>query len=921
MFKLKRFVIILVFIIVGLFYSQIIFSMEANNLSSILDVNYRELVSRADLTYEKPVARSEAGLPVGNGTMGSLVWTSPKQLKFQINRVDVYANNSASHSFNKCNRDYGYACGFVDIDFVDFGEDVFPKERTIQHLSVYDGLVTVDGKDITAEVLGWHERDVMAIRVTDNRDKPTPISAILRMLRLGIVQTKNHFAVSKLHIRDGRIILTQEFMEGDDYGFAGGAGSSTDQMTDFKKLEYYCSSAIAIGIVGRKAQAKMANETEVRLTAEAGKGSFTILIASAASFDIKKDLISSALKQLEAAAAKGFDELFEANKKWWHDFWAESFIHLHSADGVADYIEENYTYFLYVMASSSRGKYPPNFGGMIWSTGGDLRSYGVQQWWNNLSFYYNNALLVANKIELMDPTFNMYSGMYDACALAARQQWGSKGIYIPETTWFDGLAKLPEDIAAEMRDLYLLRKPWEKRSKRFREFAETKHPHSSRWEWITEGGRWIEGHWTVSEWPWLHHYPDEVEGRWIHGHWTAPDWGYGPFGYVNHMFSTTAHIANLYWLRYEYTLDKKWLREKAYPIIKGAVEFYRNYPNLQKEADGKYHIYYVNDFEAIWGGTDTGEDLSGMRGVTPLAIRASEILNVDAEMRSVWQEFLDNLAPLPTNDHPDAPVPRKANEPILWINGLNPAVKPEPRLSMIPINYYDLCTLETKDKDMLQIAKDTYKFSYPNERHSIAGGLKSGANSDGPVQVGSLSRISVIAAIMGRAEDVKFLLTKQIRPQREGRRGPLPNRMSLAEGFQAIGVERLGIVTEALVLSLCQGIPSGPGKETVIHVFPAWPKEWDAEYTLLARGGFLVTSSMQKGKIEFVEVKSQLGGECRLRNPWGEAEVTVYRNGKRWKDMKGSILKIETHEGEDFIFMRIGFSPEQFKRCILAKTQ
>ena len=82
-----------------------------------------------------------------------------------------------------------------------------------------------------------------------------------------------------------------------------------------------------------------------------------------------------------------------------------------------------------------------------------------------------------------------------------------------------------------------------------------------------------------------------------------------------------------------------------------------------------------------------------------------------------------------------------------------------------------------------------------------------------------------------------------------------------------------------------------------------------------------MTSSMQKGKIEFVEVKSQLGGECRLRNPWGKAEVTVYRNGKRWKDMKGSILKIETHEGEDFIFMRIGSSPEQFKRCILAKTQ
>ncbi|MHC4240457.1 MAG: glycosyl hydrolase family 95 catalytic domain-containing protein, partial [Planctomycetota bacterium] len=69
--------------------------------SSILSVDYRNLVSRADLTYDKPVPRREEGLPVGNGTMGSLVWTSPSALKFQINRVDVYANNSYTNSFNR----------------------------------------------------------------------------------------------------------------------------------------------------------------------------------------------------------------------------------------------------------------------------------------------------------------------------------------------------------------------------------------------------------------------------------------------------------------------------------------------------------------------------------------------------------------------------------------------------------------------------------------------------------------------------------------------------------------------------------------------------------------------------------------------------------------------------------------------------
>jgi hypothetical protein len=95
--------------------------------SSILSVDYEALISRADLTYDKPVPRSEEGLPVGNGTMGSLVWTSPSALK--INRVDVYANNSYTNSFNRRDWDYAFGCGYVDIDFVDFGEDVFPDER------------------------------------------------------------------------------------------------------------------------------------------------------------------------------------------------------------------------------------------------------------------------------------------------------------------------------------------------------------------------------------------------------------------------------------------------------------------------------------------------------------------------------------------------------------------------------------------------------------------------------------------------------------------------------------------------------------------------------------------------------------------------------------------------------------------------
>jgi hypothetical protein len=105
-----------------------------------------------------------------------------------------------------------------------------------------------------------------------------------------------------------------------------------------------------------------------------------------------------------------------------------------------------YEDYLYVMASSSRGKFPPKFNGMLWTTGGDTRKWGAQYWGANQSCLYN-ALFATNRLELIDPMFEMYSNMYGSCALSARQQWGSKGIYIPETVAFDGLEKLSESIA------------------------------------------------------------------------------------------------------------------------------------------------------------------------------------------------------------------------------------------------------------------------------------------------------------------------------------------------------------------------------------------------------------------------------------------------------------------------------------------
>ena len=102
-------------------------------------VDYRALVSQADLLYDAPVARSEEGMPIGNGRMGTLVWTTPSALRFQINRVDVQPINSDTDSFFERNSDYCGGCGVR-------GRRPWRRRRrrvrhaaSPQHLSVYDG--------------------------------------------------------------------------------------------------------------------------------------------------------------------------------------------------------------------------------------------------------------------------------------------------------------------------------------------------------------------------------------------------------------------------------------------------------------------------------------------------------------------------------------------------------------------------------------------------------------------------------------------------------------------------------------------------------------------------------------------------------------------------------------------------------------
>ncbi|HJC25273.1 MAG TPA: hypothetical protein H9761_16485 [Candidatus Eisenbergiella merdavium] len=847
-------------------------------------LNRSELISRADLHYQGTVKRREGGFPLGDGQMGAMLFTSPSALKFALNRCDVFAANSYTNSFNRRHSDYGYGIGFVDIDFVDYGEDVFDEE-TRQHLSMYRACAKIEGRKVKARAFVEAEKGALCVQVKDERDYKGSVQVKVDMMRPSEYRVMSNLAVSRLTMetreeQPDTVVLRQVFTEREER-----TGN-----------EHYCTSVLAVWVEGAKVSIRMNNEaggrvpmeipnreftvigkpqeTQMRLCIEPQAKEYTVCMVSEASFSPEEDIVQKVLEKAKAASEDGAERMFIRHQKDWADFWEKSYVQMESQDGIARKLELHYTYFLYLMNSSSRGKYPPNFGGMIFSPCGDYRNWGTMQWWNNLSLYYN-AIQASGHFELMEPLFSMYGNMREACVTAARQQFDTEGMHIPEVTWFNGPQVLPEEIADEMKELYLFRKPWEEKSAGFTEFVDRKAPHESRYNY-----KFYE-HWE--------------DGRVVYN-----ERGFGPFGATTYMFGSQAAIAYSFWKQYQYTKDEEFLRDKAYPMIRGVAEFFMNFPLTRKGEDGKYHIYQTCTGEAYFGCTDGMENVAGMRAMVSVLLKAARILGADREQWEKWERFAEEMAPLPTTDmEGDTSMPEEG-DPVMWSNGREPILNKDHHApSLYPCDHFDLSSWATMDTDprTWQISMDTLK-------HRIR---KSGVVSR--YTVSEMSGCARMYAAHGFAEEFKEIANAQldcVNADKEycyfndtGRIPQFENRLTVREGVNCISAQRLGNVAAAVQLALCQSSGGGPAEDAVIKLFAAVPAGWDVSFMLWCQGGFRVEASMKGGRPEKIRILSTAGGTLRLYNPFGNEDFRMTAGAETIYMGNDRIAVVETEPGEE----------------------
>ncbi len=755
-----------------------------------LEVDTRALVSSADLVYQSPAPDSRAGLPLGNGRMGTLVWTRPGEVCLQINRVDVLATDK-HHIGTFCDavdQRWG-ACAQVVIDLG--GQPLAAGPAFCQHLSLYQAEMSIQGEGVQVRCRVAATADLMVLEIDDRRPEPQPLRLAMSMWPVSEQVNGAHVTRCGFAGTPAAPVLVQRYCEGD----------------------YHCASAVAACLMPDDLQEPAVGALDGTLAAPARPGQRTILIASAASWKPHDDVAQTALQALDVGRRRAADELRQEHARWWRGFWSRTFVQAASDDGVAAFMQRVRYLHLYYMASSSRGALPPKWNGSLFLTDVEARSWGSQFWvWTMEMPYF--ALLAADAIELTTPFFDMYVRQLPDCEQAARQRWGGRGAFFPETTPFNGPVVLPEDTEAEFRAV----------------FTGRQDPKAISTRLAAACG--FESHLFCST-----HGPVTRQYTWI-----------------SHVASSGSELAVHAWWRYRYTGDVAWLRTHAYPLLRGTAEFYRHL--VIRGDDGRYHVHGTHAHEDFWGVTDSIMDLAAMRGTLPLARRAAEILGVDADLRAAWQELQANLAPYPMGREPASQALRDgALADDAWAAGhlgeVNEGHRNSEDVWLNPVFPFEDWTLETRSDELDAIVQRTLDLAH---RHrAVLRGEK----------LNTAIRTPIAAVRAGRGDELPTILASYYAAF-----SPLPNGLSLFEGPHDPSIEHLGLLSMVLQEALLQSVAPRPGEPEVICVFPAWPRAWAGSFRLLARGGFLVTAASDANGVVFIEIESRLGEVCRLRNPW-----------------------------------------------------
>ncbi len=372
--------------------------------------------------------------------------------------------------------------------------------------------------------------------------------------------------------------------------------------------------------------------------------------------------------------------------------------------------------------------------------------------------------------------------------------------------------------------------------------------------------------------------------------------------------------AQYLWFQYEYSQDKNYLQNEAYPVFLKLCEFTLGLFELD-EKTGLYYVYPDISPEQGPLTHNTVSTVASVKYMLSFTLEAAKILNDDSPILKDIAHLLAHLPPYATcedtkhgrrfKDSDDAPDN-------LWIR------HPGMLMPVFPSAEIDV----DSDEAEKALADNTINFLEDNcEIGIFQGSWLSAASS----RLGNGQRALRLLYERGidhmlRSNGLTAEATERFMNFCLKLREPLyyPCMMEFT-GEMLAAVNEMLLQSQKGIIRVFPALPNGdPEYDRMVrraqsiheyqaryNEYPAWR---DVSFSkLLAKGAFEVSAEMKEGALLWIEIHSRAGGFARVSSPCGLDGFSVYKDGASVPfsyDEEKLLLTFETEKGSTYLIKK-----------------